>query len=132
MQMQSMDAHAWTLAGLSAPPSLSPLLPLHSPAAINNSVGAKTLLSSFTTGILLMITLLVLTPVFKNMSQNVQVGHILSHSTASGFWYIGRANIWLLPTHADQWLMGGPVGQGPGLTICAPTAPSLCRRVLLS
>ncbi len=40
---------------------------------MNNSVGAKTLLSSFTTGMLLMVTLLVLTPVFKNMSQNVQV-----------------------------------------------------------
>lgn len=36
-------------------------------------MGAKTLLSSFVTGLLLMLTLLVLTPIFENMSQNVQV-----------------------------------------------------------
>lgn len=40
--------------------------------AVNDSVGAKTLLSSFVTGLLVMFTLLFLTPVMANMSQNVQ------------------------------------------------------------
>ena len=40
--------------------------------AVNDSVGAKTLLSSFVTGTLVMFILLFLTPVFTNMSQNVQ------------------------------------------------------------
>ncbi|KAL4457420.1 hypothetical protein ABPG75_012285 [Micractinium tetrahymenae] len=41
-------------------------------SAVNNSVGAKTPLANFVTGITIMITLLWITPVFKNMSQNVQ------------------------------------------------------------
>ena len=40
--------------------------------AVNDSVGAKTLLSSFVTGLLVMFTLLFLTPVMTNMSANVQ------------------------------------------------------------
>lgn len=46
-------------------------------SAVNNAVGAKTQLASFTTGIVLMIVLLCLTPVFKNMSKNVQAAIII-------------------------------------------------------
>jgi sulfate transporter 4 len=41
-------------------------------SAVNNSVGAVTQLSGIITGITIMIVLLVLTPVFQNMSANVQ------------------------------------------------------------
>ena len=41
-------------------------------SAVNNDVGAKTPLSNFITGILVLIVLVVLTPVFTNMSKNVQ------------------------------------------------------------
>ncbi|PSC69015.1 sulfate transporter [Micractinium conductrix] len=41
-------------------------------SAVNNSVGAKTPLANFSTGITILITLLWITPVFTNMSQNVQ------------------------------------------------------------
>lgn len=41
-------------------------------SAVNNSVGAKSPLSNLSTGITILITLLWITPVFKNMSQNVQ------------------------------------------------------------
>ncbi|EFN58438.1 hypothetical protein CHLNCDRAFT_19800, partial [Chlorella variabilis] len=41
-------------------------------SAVNNSVGAQTPLANMTTGLMIMVTLLWITPVFKNMSQNVQ------------------------------------------------------------
>ena len=41
-------------------------------SAVNNSVGAITQLAGIITGFFIMITLLALTPVFKNMSANVQ------------------------------------------------------------
>lgn len=41
-------------------------------SAVNDSVGAKTPLSNFVTGILVLIVLVALTPVFTNMSKNVQ------------------------------------------------------------
>jgi sulfate transporter 4 len=41
-------------------------------SAVNDSVGAKTPLSNFVTGILVLIVLVLLTPVFTNMSKNVQ------------------------------------------------------------
>ncbi|KAI7843851.1 hypothetical protein COHA_002402 [Chlorella ohadii] len=41
-------------------------------SAVNNSVGAKTPLANFATGITIFITIMWITPVFKNMSQNVQ------------------------------------------------------------
>jgi len=41
-------------------------------SAVNDSVGAKTPLSNFVTGLLVIFTLLVLTPIFTNMSANVQ------------------------------------------------------------
>jgi sulfate transporter 4 len=41
-------------------------------SAVNDSVGAKTPLSNFITGILVLIVLVALTPVFTNMSKNVQ------------------------------------------------------------
>ena len=43
-------------------------------SAVNNSVGAKTPLAQMITGFTVMLVLLVLTPVFENMSANVQVG----------------------------------------------------------
>ncbi|KAL4533882.1 hypothetical protein Ndes2437B_g03200 [Nannochloris sp. 'desiccata'] len=46
--------------------------------AVNDSVGAKSLISSFVTGLLVMFTLLFLTPVMKNMSQNVQGAIIIT------------------------------------------------------
>jgi sulfate transporter 4 len=46
--------------------------------AVNDSVGAKSLVSSFVTGILVMFVLLFLTPVMKNMSQNVQGAIIIT------------------------------------------------------
>ena len=42
-------------------------------SAVNNSVGAKTPLAGMVTGFTIMLVLLVLTPVFTNMSQNVLV-----------------------------------------------------------
>jgi sulfate transporter 4 len=42
-------------------------------SAVNNSVGAKTPLAGFITGVILMLTLLYITPVFTNMSYNVLV-----------------------------------------------------------
>ena len=41
-------------------------------SAVNDSVGAKTPISNFVTGILVLIVLVALTPVFTNMSKNVQ------------------------------------------------------------
>lgn len=47
-------------------------------SAINNAVGAKTPLANFVTGIIVMFTLLWITPVFTNMSQNVQGAIIIT------------------------------------------------------
>jgi sulfate transporter 4 len=45
-------------------------------SAVNDSVGAQTPLSGFVTGVLVMFTLLFLTPIFTHMSQNVQVRRV--------------------------------------------------------
>lgn len=41
-------------------------------SAVNDATGAKTPLAGFVTGVSVMLTLLVLTPIFTNMSKNVQ------------------------------------------------------------
>lgn len=41
-------------------------------SAVNDSVGAKTPLSNFVTGLLVLVVLVILTPIFTNMSKNVQ------------------------------------------------------------
>ncbi len=62
-------------------------------SAVNNSVGAKTPLSMFTTSMVIMLVLLVLTPVFTNMSQNVQ-GAIIIVGVLALFDYPEFFHLW--------------------------------------
>lgn len=62
-------------------------------SAVNNSVGAKTPMSMFTTSMTIMLVLLVLTPVFTNMSQNVQ-GAIIIVGVLALFDYPEFFNLW--------------------------------------
>jgi sulfate transporter 4 len=55
-------------------------------SAVNNLSGAKSQLSGFTTGIFIMIVLLVLTPVFTNCPQSVQ-GAVVIAGVSSLFNY---------------------------------------------
>ncbi|GAB4822844.1 hypothetical protein N2152v2_009890 [Parachlorella kessleri] len=64
-------------------------------SAIQNSIGAKSQISSFTTGILLMITLLVLTPVFTHMSANVQ-GAIIIVGVLQLFDFREWCHLWVI------------------------------------
>lgn len=62
-------------------------------SAVNNSVGGKTQLSGFVSGALVMLVLLVLTPVFTNMSQNVQ-GAIIISAVFGLFDYHEAIHLW--------------------------------------
>lgn len=65
-------------------------------SAVNNSVGAKTQLAGMITGLLMIFVLLWLTPVFQNMSANVQGAIVivgcLSIFDFEGFFYSYRVN----------------------------------------
>lgn len=65
-------------------------------SAVNNAVGAKTPLANFVTGIIVMMTLLVLTPIFTHMSSNVQGAIIITGVLAlldyPEFIYLWRVN----------------------------------------
>jgi sulfate transporter 4 len=63
--------------------------------AVNEQSGAKTLLSSFVTGIVLMFVLLFLTPVFTNMSANVQ-GAIIIVGVLGLFQYEDFVDLWVV------------------------------------
>lgn len=62
-------------------------------SAVNDSVGAKTLVSSFVTGIMVMFTLLFLTPIFTNMSANVQ-GAIIIQGVLGLFQWEDFLQLW--------------------------------------
>jgi sulfate transporter 4 len=71
-------------------------------SAVNNDVGAKTPLSNFITGILVLIVLVLLTPVFTNMSKNVQgaiiivgVMGLLQYEDFIELWFISKLD-WLI------------------------------------
>ena len=53
---------------------LSLIQTLYCRSAVNNSCGARTPLASMISGLAVMVVLLCLTTVFKNMSNNAQVG----------------------------------------------------------
>ena len=62
-------------------------------SAVNDSVGARTPLSNFVTGILVLIVLVALTPVFTNMSKNVQ-GAIIIVGVLGLFQYEDFLHLW--------------------------------------
>ena len=64
-------------------------------SAVNNDIGAKTPLSNFITGILVLIVLVVLTPVFTNMSKNVQ-GSIIIVGVMGLLQYEDFIHLWLV------------------------------------
>lgn len=64
-------------------------------SAVNDSIGAKTPLAGFVTGILLMFVLLFLTPVFTNMSANVQ-GAIIIVGVLGLFQYEDFYSLWVI------------------------------------
>ncbi|KAL4859014.1 Proton/sulfate cotransporter 2 [Chlorella vulgaris] len=71
-------------------------------SAVNNSVGAQTPLANLTTGLMLMVTLLWITPVFKNMSQNVQ-GAIIIVGVLALFDYNEFIYLWKI--NKFDWLV---------------------------
>jgi sulfate transporter 4 len=94
-------------------------------SAVNNSVGAKTPLSMFTTGFIIMLVLLFLTPVFTNMSQNVQ-GAIIIVGVLALFdfpeflhlWKINKVD-WLVwvTTFLFTVFLGVEIGIGVGVGV---------------
>ena len=72
-------------------------------SAINNAVGAQTALANAVTGFIVMFTLLWITPVFKNMSQNVQ-GAIIIVGVLQLFDY--RECMYLWRINKFDWLGG--------------------------
>ena len=62
-------------------------------SAVNNSVGACTQLAGIITGFTIMLVLLVLTPVFQNMSANVQGAIVI----------VGCLSLYDIPTMVKSW-----------------------------
>ncbi|KAI7843852.1 hypothetical protein COHA_002403 [Chlorella ohadii] len=71
-------------------------------SAVNNSVGAKTPLANFATGITVFITIMWITPVFKNMSQNVQGAIIIVGVLQLFDW---PEFLYLFKTNKFDWLV---------------------------
>ena len=94
-------------------------------SAVNNSVGAKTPLSSLTTGLTIMVVLLCLTSVFTNMSQNVQgaiiivgVLQLFDYKEFIALWRINKVDwcIWVV-TFLFTIFLGVEVGIGVGIGV---------------
>ena len=101
---------------LAYPPTHSPACKCatHLPACVCR---AKTPLANFVTGLVVMLTLLVLTPIFKHMSSNVQVGGRMGAQGAQGRgWQGGSA--------ADVGTTRGH--SSAGSSFCRPCKHSRC------
>ncbi|PRW56212.1 sulfate transporter [Chlorella sorokiniana] len=94
-------------------------------SAVNNSVGAKTPLANFVTGITIFITIMWITPVFKNMSQNVQgaiiIVGVLQLFDWPEFLYLWKINkfdwlVWVVACLCTLFL-GVEIGIGIGLGV---------------
>ncbi|KAL6784552.1 SULTR1A [Auxenochlorella protothecoides x Auxenochlorella symbiontica] len=94
-------------------------------SAVNNSAGAKTPFAQFVCSMLLMLTLLVLTPIFTNMSANVQgaiiIVGVLGLFDYSEFLYLYKVNkldwiVWLI-TFFVVLFAGVEIGIGVGVGV---------------
>ncbi|EIE25728.1 sulfate permease [Coccomyxa subellipsoidea C-169] len=92
-------------------------------SAIMNDVGAKTQLAGITSGVIVMIVLLCLTPVFRNMPQNAQgaviIAAVVGLFNYEEWWFLLRVNFldWVVFNVALLTTMFAGVDLGLGISI---------------